>query len=601
MPPYVLIPLLACIGACVISSAVIARDPMARRRQFAGAIVACAGVWALCDLLAQVLNREAIALSLARGSTLPVLAIAPLAVQLLLEQSRELRNRYARVLPPLWLGVGALMTLSVFTPAFVSGVTFTKWGWMTKLGPFYYVGFAPVVVCMVIAFASYRTHGRLKQYAASSVRHVLALMTMLMLSVISVTEVMAPLLEIAAPRLGALSVTVLGGILWVLTGSMGEYIPLPSDFSRRMLDNISDGVALVNREGRIRTVNASFARLVQSEPNKLKDVSIEERFGLPVGAIPEHGEEFETSFWCEDGTTIPVSATRSDLRNEQGTRLGAVLIVRDLGEVARLRRRLLAAGRLAAVGELAAGIVHEVNNPVSYIRSNLNSLHKNDVETMEILARELPANTVPATLNDVQHLVGQSLQSCDRVARIVKDVRGFSHMGPTGQHTTDLNNLLEEVVRIATPQLRTRATVVRKFGEIPLVECSGQEIRQVFLDLILGAAHSLEGRGTIRIETSAADDQVTIIVEDNGCGYTPTEIEAVFEPVSCRTDTEGARDHCVAYQIVRQHKGFIQMESELGEGAKVSVILPINQTNPVDLKRGKANGGSRDFDAVADA
>jgi two-component system sporulation sensor kinase A len=119
--------------------------------------------------------------------------------------------------------------------------------------------------------------------------------------------------------------------------------------------------------------------------------------------------------------------------------------------------------------------------------------------------------------------------------------------------------------------------------------------------LILGAARSLEGRGTIRIETSAADDQVTIIVEDNGCGYTPTEIEAVFEPVSCRTDTEGARDHCVAYQIVRQHKGFIQMESELGEGAKVSVTLPINQTNPVDLKRRKANGGSSDFDAVTDA
>jgi signal transduction histidine kinase len=173
-------------------------------------------------------------------------------------------------------------------------------------------------------------------------------------------------------------------------------------------------------------------------------------------------------------------------------------------------------------------------------------------------------------------------------------------MGPTGQHTTDLNNLLEEVVRIATPQLRTRATVVRKFGEIPLVECSGQEIRQVFLDLILGAARSLEGRGTIRIETSAADDQVTIVVEDNGCGYTPAEIEEVFEPVSCRTETEGARDHCVAYQIVRQHKGSIRMKSELGEGAKVSVILPINQTTPVDLKMEKANGGSMDFDSVND-
>lgn len=595
MPPYVIIPLIACIGACAISSAVIARDPMARRSQIAGAIVACAGIWALCDLLAQVLDNEAVALSLARVSALPILAIAPLALQLLLEQSWELRERYARVLPPLWIGVAGLMLVALLTPAVFSGVAFSRWGWMTQLGGFYYVCFAPALVCTVTAFASFRTQSRLKQHVSSRVGRVLALITTLLLSVISATEVLAPLLEIAAPRLGALSVTVLGGILWVLTASIGEYIPLPSTFARDMLDNLSDGVALVNREGRIRTVNAAFERFAHRSSQQLSDVSITACFGLPIDSIPERGSEFETQLVRADGTSIPVSTTRSDLRNEQGTRLGSVLVVRDLREVARLRRRLVTAGRLAAVGELAAGIVHEVNNPIAYIRSNLNSLYKNDAEVMDILERELPEGSLPTALDEVRHLVGQSLQSCDRVAKVVKDVRGFSHMGSTGPHTNDLNNLLEEVVRIATPQLRDRTTVLRDFGDIPLVECSGQEIRQVFLELILGAARSLEGRGTIRIETFAGNESITIVVEDNGCGYTPEQVETIFDPVLGRGDADAGRDLCVAYQIVRQHGGEIRMESVPGEGSRVSVHLPIIQPAAIELPSGVARD---DFDTA---
>ncbi|MBW2290810.1 MAG: histidine kinase, partial [Deltaproteobacteria bacterium] len=119
--------------------------------------------------------------------------------------------------------------------------------------------------------------------------------------------------------------------------------------------------------------------------------------------------------------------------------MGSVLVIRDLREVAKLRRRLVATGRLAAVGELAAGIVHEVNNPIAFIKSNLNSLHKNDASIMDILQRELAPAELPETLREGHHLIGQSLQGIARVASIVKEVRGFSHMGPTGQQMNDVN------------------------------------------------------------------------------------------------------------------------------------------------------------------
>jgi signal transduction histidine kinase len=299
-----------------------------------------------------------------------------------------------------------------------------------------------------------------------------------------------------------------------------------------------------------------------------------ERLGIMLGDLPIGGDESETTMRRGDGTTIPISLARSDLTDRQGSKLGSVCVVRDFREVVRLRRQLVAAGRLAAVGELAAGIVHEVNNPIAFIKSNLNSLYKNDASIMDILHSELAKEAMPLPLLDGHHMIGQSLQDIARVASIVKEVRGFSHMGPTGRQMNDINALIEDVVRIALPQLRTRATLVREFGELPPIECAGQEIRQVLLDLILNAARSLDGFGTIRLTTVAAPDTISLVVEDDGRGHTPGQIERIFDPATSRGDSESGPDLCVAYQIVRQHGGEIRFSSVLGQGSRASVSLP---------------------------
>ena len=179
---YVLVPLIACLGACAMTSAVIARDPAARRSRIAAAILACAAIWGLCDLLAHVLKSEALALSLARISMLPVHALPPLALQLLLEESVSQRRRYARYLVLIWVGVVCLSLANFVSPVLISGIVWTHWGWMTQLGPLCYLGFVPGTVCALTAFHFFRTQSRMMTRVEPRGGRFLALMTMLLLS-----------------------------------------------------------------------------------------------------------------------------------------------------------------------------------------------------------------------------------------------------------------------------------------------------------------------------------------------------------------------------------------------------------------------------------
>ncbi|MDP6979372.1 MAG: ATP-binding protein [Myxococcota bacterium] len=578
---HVAIPLAASIGACAITSTILARDPTARRSRIAAAILIAACAWGLCDFFAAMLAKRGVALSLIRLSTVPVLAIPPLALHLGFEQGDELRRRFGPLLWPVWLGSALIAPVALATDQVIADVFWTTWGWSTRMGPLYALVFVPGVVCMSAALMISASRGTREAVAPFGRREgrVLVWASTLLLTVVPLTEVFAPLTGIPAPRLGALCVTVLGAILWFLSLSFGEYVPPPAALSREILDNLRNGVALITRDGRVRAANPVFARLRGVDPDQLVGTTVGRWMGVEPADIPDGGSELETTLEQRDGLAIPVSVSRALLRDDEGAHLGSVLVVRDLREVVRLRRRLVTAGRLAAVGELAAGIVHEVNNPVAFIQSNLHFLQKNDASTLEILGRELGEERIPPPLRDIGHLVGQSLQEIARVTATVKEIRGFSHMGTHGVQANDVNALLEDAVRIALPQLRARATLVREYRDVPHVECDGQDIRHVMLELVFNAARGLHGMGIIRLRTEADAEGVTIEVSDDGSGYSASEVERIFEPTVDREDGRAASDLCVADQIVRQHGGTIEMTSELDQGTTVRVQLPLCPPN----------------------
>jgi PAS domain S-box-containing protein len=403
------------------------------------------------------------------------------------------------------------------------------------------------------------------------------------LILMALTEIVLPGLEIPAPRLGALSVMLMGGVVWLFSAGLGEYVPPSSAFARQVLNTLDDGVALITTDGRIRAVNPSLARLCGRVPESLVQGNVSEILGETLAQLRSELVHRETLLEQAIGEAIPISLSSSMLFDRDGSLLGSVLVMRDQRAVVELRRRLVATGRLAAVGELAAGIAHEVNNPLAFIQANLHCLQRNEASLLERIEKEAPEDSRLAFLAEGRHLIGQSLQEIARVSAIVKEIRGFSHMGPGELQWNDVNGLLESSLRIALPRLRRSARLEIERGDLPQVHCAGQDLKQVFLDLILTAARSMESSGAIKVRTALEGDRVSVRIEDDGPGISEKDLERVYDPALLgEPGIDQAPDYSVSYQIVLQHGGEMEIESPSEGGTRVCIRLPICEPGAAD-------------------
>jgi len=180
-------------------------------------------------------------------------------------------------------------------------------------------------------------------------------------------------------------------------------------------------------------------------------------------------------------------------------------------------------------------------------------------------------------VTDGDALIEESLEGVDRAAEIVRGVRGFSHAGGGERVPTDLNALLDEVLRMLGPRLRGRVTLECTYVDLPRVRCSPQELKQVFLNLLVNAEQAVPDGGRIRVATSRGRDFVGVLVEDDGCGIAPELVERVFDPFFT-TKPVGVGTGLglgIAYKIVKGHAGEIAIESRAGAGTRVRVRLPV--------------------------
>jgi signal transduction histidine kinase len=234
-------------------------------------------------------------------------------------------------------------------------------------------------------------------------------------------------------------------------------------------------------------------------------------------------------------------------------------------------------GRLAAVGELAAGIAHEINNPLAYVRANLGLLRQH----WETLGSDLEKSGASEQSEDLlaegAEMIDESLQGVDRASAIVRDVKGLAHAGRGERTMADLNELLEGVLRMAAPQLRGTAVVEKHYGSLPLIPCAPQELQQVFLNLVLNAGHAIATQGTITIRTKVEDDAIVAWIEDDGCGIPPELVDRIFDPFfTTKSVGEGTGLGLgIAHEIVRKHDGEISVDSTPEQGTKFRVRLPV--------------------------
>lgn len=281
------------------------------------------------------------------------------------------------------------------------------------------------------------------------------------------------------------------------------------------------------------------------------------------------------------------------------------LLQAEKSEQARLIRKLedaqaqlLQAEKMAAIGQLAAGVAHEINNPVGYVYSNFSSLESyvadlfRLIESYRAAAAEHPDEAFKALLEqanqaldydflrtDMADLVRESRQGLERVKQIVQDLRDFSHIDSGDWQMVDLHKGLDSTLNVIWNEIKFKAEVIKCYGELPLVQCLGSQLNQVFMNLIINAAHAIDQQGSIWLETGVQDDWVFVRVRDSGAGIAPEHLARLFEPFfTTKPVGQGTGlGLSVSYSIIAKHHGRLEADSEPGQGATFTVWLPQRQ------------------------
>jgi len=268
------------------------------------------------------------------------------------------------------------------------------------------------------------------------------------------------------------------------------------------------------------------------------------------------------------------------------------------GKLEQAQNQLMQSEKLASIGQLAAGVAHEINNPVGYVYSNIGTLagylrdffavadayERAEASMDEAARREILGLKEKVDFGflreDVQAMLAESRQGLDRVKKIVQDLKDFAHVyeGEEWQEE-DLHKGLESTLNVVWNELKYNCEVRREYGRLPPVECRLSYLNQVFMNLLTNAAQAIEGRGTITLRTGAEGDRVWLEVADTGKGIAPEHLSRLFDPFfTTKPVGKGTGlGLSVSYDIVRKHHGEITVESRVGAGTAFRVWLPVRQ------------------------
>jgi predicted ATPase/signal transduction histidine kinase len=257
---------------------------------------------------------------------------------------------------------------------------------------------------------------------------------------------------------------------------------------------------------------------------------------------------------------------------------------------------LLQSEKMASIGRLAAGVAHEINNPVAYVASNLNSLEGYVEELLEVAgvvgpgketlgeepgeSRCSPKDARLAGLREeLASVLGDTHFGLDRVKTIVRALRTMSHVSETSWQVTDIRLGIESTLHLMRSDLERKAVVVVEHGEMPPVECLPSDLNQVFMNLLMNALQALPERGTIAVRSGTASEEAWIEVSDTGVGIAPENLSKIFDPFfTTKPVGEGTGlGLSLAYGVIEKHHGRIEVSSEVGKGTTFRIVLPLRQ------------------------
>jgi two-component system, NtrC family, sensor kinase len=286
-------------------------------------------------------------------------------------------------------------------------------------------------------------------------------------------------------------------------------------------------------------------------------------------------------------TVLALLVDNAGMRKEQQRRIDHLSRLNDEmlavnGELKAAQAQLLQSEKMASIGQLAAGVAHEINNPIGYVYANFNTL-SGYVKDLLAAARATPG-AKPLDLDflaeDLPDLLSETREGLDRVTKIVRDLKDFSRVDKSDDwEWADLIGGLESTLNIVNNEVKYKATVERHLVPLPQVLCRPSEINQVFMNLLVNAAQAIPERGVISLRSGCDDTHVWIEVADTGKGMTEEVRTRIFEPFyTTKPVGQGTGlGLSLSYSIVQKHQGQIDVSSEPGRGTTFRVTLPRQQ------------------------
>jgi len=343
------------------------------------------------------------------------------------------------------------------------------------------------------------------------------------------------------------------------------------DYTQSILRSVTSGVLTVGPDASVATVNPAAERILgiaedvvtaRSLPTLFRDdggLTLDVRKVLE-GRIPRimHDLRLVTI----DGKVVHAQVSVSRMRDVGGRKLGAVVTVEDVSDVQALTEQLIRADRLAAMGELTAGVAHEVRNPLGIIRAS--------VQLME------DAECSRERVHEAAEVIKQEI---DRLDRVIKALLDFGRPAPPTMRPVAVSQVLEDVALFSrTFASRAKVEIVERYSDTaPDVVADPEQLKQVFVNLISNAVQAMPGGGTLTIETGAKEGFVFIRFSDTGPGISDGVRDKIFNPfVSTRDDGTGL-GLTIVHRIVDEHDGHIEVTSEPGDGTTFTVWLPALQ------------------------
>jgi signal transduction histidine kinase len=268
--------------------------------------------------------------------------------------------------------------------------------------------------------------------------------------------------------------------------------------------------------------------------------------------------------------------------------------------------QLFQSEKMASIGQLAAGVAHEINNPTGFVSSNLKTLtdYQNDLNNLithyrklitdlkETGRENLPSSIkkqieqianleeeadIDFILEDIMDLISDCKEGSARIKKIVIDLKDFAHPGEDKIQSADINDGIETTLNVVWNEIKYNATVNKELGKLPMVNCYPQQLNQVFMNLFVNAAQAMKKQGEINISTRADNGFVEIKIGDTGSGIDKKNLARIFDPFFTTKDVGKGTGLGlnVAYNIIKKHKGTIDVKSKVGKGTVFNIRIPV--------------------------